>query len=113
MGVDLGDWSAALGSLPLAMLYAGATALFLLALVALRFIANSLPTKAPPIFEGLPFLGGILKFTSVSEMHKCQKTPRHCSLPARQPDISHESWRQRLLGECRTSVQHFQIPGWI
>ncbi|EIE21542.1 sterol 14 desaturase [Coccomyxa subellipsoidea C-169] len=53
-----------LRALPLPLLYVGATAIFLLAIATLRLISNSLPTKAPPIFEGLPFIGGIMKFAS-------------------------------------------------
>ncbi len=60
--VDLAD----LRALPLPILYVGATAIFLLAIAALRLISNSLPSKAPPVFEGLPFIGGIVKFASVS-----------------------------------------------
>lgn len=37
----------------------------LLLLVALRLLQNLLPGKAPPVFEGLPFIGGILKFSKV------------------------------------------------
>ncbi|CAL8469499.1 g9040 [Coccomyxa elongata] len=58
--VDLAD----LRALPLPILYVGATAIFLLAIAALRLISNSLPSKAPPVFEGLPFIGGIVKFAS-------------------------------------------------
>lgn len=60
--VDLSD----LRALPLPLLYVGATAIFLLAVSTLRLIGNSLPSKAPPVFEGLPFIGGIMKFASVS-----------------------------------------------
>ncbi|KAK9908024.1 hypothetical protein WJX75_001750 [Coccomyxa subellipsoidea] len=58
--VDLSD----LRALPLPLLYVGATAIFLLAVSTLRLIGNSLPSKAPPVFEGLPFIGGIMKFAS-------------------------------------------------
>lgn len=34
-------------------------------LALLRLIRNNLPGKTPPVFEGLPFVGGILKFTKV------------------------------------------------
>ena len=33
-----------------------------LAAVALRIVARSLPSSTPPIFEGLPFIGGIVGF---------------------------------------------------
>lgn len=32
----------------------------------LRVIANSLPSQKPPVFEGIPFIGGVLKFVQVS-----------------------------------------------
>lgn len=68
MGLDLGSLGESLSSVPLPVLYAGATALFLLAIGIGRLIGNSIPAKTPPVFEGLPFFGGILKFTSVSEV---------------------------------------------
>ncbi|KAK9831328.1 hypothetical protein WJX81_002868 [Elliptochloris bilobata] len=49
-------------ALPPAALYLVGTFVFLLAVAALRVISNQLNAKAPPVFEGVPFLGGILKF---------------------------------------------------
>ena len=34
-------------------------------LVLLRLLVNFLPGKTPPIFEGIPYIGGILKFSKV------------------------------------------------
>jgi hypothetical protein len=34
-------------------------------LVVLRLAINYLPGNTPPIFEGIPFIGGILKFLKV------------------------------------------------
>ena len=31
----------------------------------IRLIANRLPGQSPPVFEGLPFIGGVLKFVQV------------------------------------------------
>jgi len=36
-----------------------------LVLIVLRLAVNYLPGKTPPIFEGIPFIGGILKFSKV------------------------------------------------
>lgn len=35
-------------------------------LVFTRFLVQSIANKAPPVFEGVPFIGGILKFAKVS-----------------------------------------------
>lgn len=37
-------------------------------LVVARLVMNSLPGKTPPIFEGIPFIGGLIKFTKVRIM---------------------------------------------
>lgn len=49
----------------------------LLAFVVLRIIANSLPRQSPPVFEGIPFIGGLLKFMKVKShpWNECE----HCS----------------------------------
>ena len=65
MAVDLSDFDAGLRGLPLPLLYAVGTGIALLALIFLRLISNSLPAKSPPIFEGTPFVGGIIKFIKV------------------------------------------------
>ncbi len=33
----------------------------------LRLIANRLPSQSPPVFEGIPFIGGVLKFVQVQD----------------------------------------------
>ena len=65
MAFDLSQIDAGVRGLPLALLYALATAIALLALLVLRMISNSLPAKSPPVFEGTPFIGGIMKFVKV------------------------------------------------
>ncbi len=45
--------------------YAAFTLVVVLSVIALRLISNKLPSKAPPVFEGLPFIGGIIKFAQV------------------------------------------------
>ena len=41
------------------------TLVVVLSVIALRLITNKLPSKGPPVFEGLPFIGGIIKFAQV------------------------------------------------
>ena len=65
MAVDLSDFDAGVRGLPLPLLYAVGTGIALLALIFLRIISNSLSAKSPPIFEGTPFVGGIMKFIKV------------------------------------------------
>ena len=65
MAFDLSQIDAGVRGLPLPLLYALATAVSLLALLTLRIISNSLPAKSPPVFEGTPFIGGIMKFVKV------------------------------------------------
>lgn len=65
MAFDLGEIDAGLKRLPLPLLCAVGTGIALLALLVLRVISNSLPAKSPPIFEGTPFIGGIMKFVKV------------------------------------------------
>ncbi len=38
---------------------------FLLVCSVLRIIANRIPSQSPPVFEGIPFIGGVLKFVQV------------------------------------------------
>ena len=47
----------------------------LLACAVLRIVANSLPRQAPPVFEGIPFVGGLLKFMKVTSygMNECEQ----------------------------------------
>ncbi len=44
---------------------AAGTLLLLAGLVLIRLVSNALPGKLPPVFEGLPYVGGILKFAQV------------------------------------------------
>ena len=44
-----------------------------LLLIALRLIQNYLPGRKPPVFEGVPYIGGILKFSKVNALtNACQ-----------------------------------------
>ncbi len=49
---------------PLQLAVVGAL-LGLVALIAARVMQNLLPSGRPPVFEGIPFIGGILKFSKV------------------------------------------------
>lgn len=60
--MELTAFSEGLGALPPAALYVVGTLVFLLAVALLRFTSNHLNAKAPPVFEGIPFVGGIIKF---------------------------------------------------
>ena len=53
--------------LDISLLQVAAGILLLLAgLVLIRLVSNALPGKLPPVFEGLPYVGGILKFAQVT-----------------------------------------------
>lgn len=57
-----------LQALPLPYLVAGATGLVLLGMLALRVLQNTVGAKlgkAPPVEEGIPFVGGLIKFSKV------------------------------------------------
>lgn len=56
---------AAFYALPLAAQVVVAGALLLAGLTLLRILGNSLPGKAPPVDEGIPFVGGLIKFSKV------------------------------------------------
>ncbi len=45
-------------------------AALLLVCSVLRLIANRLPSQSPPVFEGIPFVGGVLKFVQVCNISR-------------------------------------------
>jgi hypothetical protein len=47
-------------------LVATALLVVVVASIALRVAQNHLPSKRPPVFEGIPYVGGLLKFAGVS-----------------------------------------------
>ncbi|PSC68351.1 sterol 14 desaturase [Micractinium conductrix] len=61
--VDASNLAEGLQALPLPLLVASATGVVLLALIALRVLGNTFHGKAPPVEEGLPFIGGLIKFS--------------------------------------------------
>ena len=63
--VDASNLAEGLQALPLPLLVASATGVVLLALIALRVLGNTFHGKAPPVEEGLPFIGGLIKFSKV------------------------------------------------
>jgi hypothetical protein len=67
---------------PVQLVLVGAAVLFAAAVLG-RLIFNGLPSKRPPVFEGIPFIGGLLKFIGVSA---CRARPS-----------DHDDW---LLADC-------------
>ena len=59
------DYALALQAQPLPLLVAGAALLVALALLVHRVLTNALPGRAPPVDEGIPFVGGLIKFSKV------------------------------------------------
>ena len=72
-GMDFAALTEGVAALPPAALYLVGTVVFLLAVAALRVISNQLNAKAPPVFEGIPFVGGIIKFVQArARLRDCQ-----------------------------------------
>lgn len=65
MALDLVALSEGLQALPLLHLIAVATGVVLLAAVAMRLLTNTFHGKSPPVEEGIPFVGGLIKFSKV------------------------------------------------
>jgi hypothetical protein len=65
MAVDLVALTEGLQALPLPQLIAVATGVVFLAALLMRIFANTFRGKAPPIDEGIPFVGGLIKFSKV------------------------------------------------
>ena len=63
--LDLVSLTEGLAALPVAYLVAGSVVLLVATLVALRVLTNTLTFKAPPVMEGIPFVGGLIKFSKV------------------------------------------------
>ncbi|KAL4429571.1 hypothetical protein ABPG77_008620 [Micractinium sp. CCAP 211/92] len=73
--MDAASLSEGLQALPLPALLAAATGVVLLAAVVMRVLSNNFPGKAPPVEEGIPFIGGLIKFSKgplplMTEMYK-------------------------------------------
>lgn len=79
----------------------------LLACAVLRIIANSLPRQSPPVFEGIPFIGGLLKFIKVKShpLNECE----HCSRS--RPKICKTLMSNGLQGPMSLMEQGFKRHG--
>ncbi|GAB4822084.1 hypothetical protein N2152v2_009130 [Parachlorella kessleri] len=61
--LDLVSLTEGLAALPVTYLVAGSAVLLVATLVVLRVLSNTLTFKAPPVMEGIPFVGGLIKFS--------------------------------------------------
>ena len=69
MAVDMVALTGSLQALPLPQLIAVATGVVFLAALVMRILGNKFHGKAPPVDEGIPFVGGLIKFSKVSEYY--------------------------------------------
>ncbi|KAK9811423.1 hypothetical protein WJX72_003728 [[Myrmecia] bisecta] len=60
--MDFIGLSEGLQQLPAPLFYVGATVLLLVSLLILRVASNHMTFKAPPVYEPIPFVGGLIKF---------------------------------------------------
>ena len=65
MPVDIVALTEGLQALPLPQLIAVATGVVVLAALVMRILSNTFHGKAPPVDEGIPFVGGLIKFSKV------------------------------------------------
>ena len=63
--MELSALSEGLQALPLSLQLASGAAVIFLSLLILRVLSNAFPGAAPPVDEGLPFVGGLIKFSKV------------------------------------------------
>lgn len=63
MPVDIVALTEGLQALPLPQLIAVATGVVVLAALVMRVLSNTFHGKAPPVDEGIPFVGGLIKFS--------------------------------------------------
>lgn len=54
-------------SVPPSIWWPAVTLIVLASVLILRVIANNVTINGPPVFEGVPFVGGILKFLQVRD----------------------------------------------
>ena len=66
--VDLISLAEGLQALSLPLQLAVGSLWLLLTLLAGRVLSNALPSKAPPVDEGIPFVGGLIKFSKVGRV---------------------------------------------
>lgn len=65
MSVNISYIASSIHQLPLPMLIALATTVVVAAAFALRILTNTFHGKLPPVDEGIPFIGGLIKFSKV------------------------------------------------
>lgn len=75
--------------LPLSTLIALVTVVTIAGAIAIRVISNTFHGNRPPVDEGIPFVGGLIKFSKVSRQVKfvCVTVARH-----RSSVISFQEW---------------------
>lgn len=66
-----------LAALPLGMQLAGAALATVLFLVVLRLLSNTFHGSAPPVEEGMPFIGGLIKFSKVRRTREGPQPSSH------------------------------------
>ena len=87
----------------------------LLAAVALvslfvgRVLVNKIPGKSPPILEGVPFIGGLLKFAGVSHGTEARARNDHASYLHLTPTAMQGPWRLMEQGYS-TLGEAFTVP---
>ena len=65
MPLDIVALSEGLQALPLPQLIAVATGVVFLAALVMRLLSHTFHGNAPPIDEGIPFVGGLIRFSKV------------------------------------------------
>ena len=105
---DIISLAEGLQALPLPLQLAVGAVVLLLTLLVGRVLSNALPGKAPPVDEGIPFVGGLIKFSKVRGLGRwvqasCPSSRRCCPGRRRQ-----RSCRQRL--GCRQPTQPARLP---
>ena len=105
---DIISLAEGLQALPLPLQLAVGVVVLLLTLLVGRVLSNALPGKAPPVDEGIPFVGGLIKFSKVRGLGRwvqaaCPSSRRRCPGRRRQ-----RSCRQRL--GCRQPTQQARLP---
>jgi len=66
MGADLAALTEGFQALPLPQLIAVAIGVVFLTALLMRILGNKFHGNTPPIDEGIPFVGGLIKFSKVS-----------------------------------------------
>lgn len=70
-----------------------------------RVVSSNFPGKNPPVFEGAPFVGGLMKFAGVSQSHKC------CLITAIDSDIPTHQYFPVLQGPWKLMEEGYAKLG--